>query len=156
MSKNKKNTIYDEIDSLVRYYGENGEWIREKDIPKGKEYEYAYGDYIQDTFGINVNDGLIRIDLRQLLSALKERESMIMDSKYSDVDMLIEMDEGYFSGGEIRGKREETQDDIIKREEEKKHQIEIKNAEKERKVKEREQKKLDKLRKEMEKYKDKL
>lgn len=155
--KKQIKTITERIMRLVRWYqyDDNDNLIKESDVELWGS-EFSYGDFMNDEFGITFNDGHGRINLRRLYDALQKHKDLIFDSKYDEVYLIVETDEGYFSDAEIIGERKETQEDIEQRERAKKQAEEQRKFLKEQKQKEREEKKLAKLREEMEKYKGKL
>lgn len=162
----KKNVIanpkiWETILSLVKWYrydrnGNIKEEVSEK--PENEEkFEFSYSDFLEEEFGINISQGQVDIDMREMMNALKKYEHIINDTKYEKVEINIMLDrDGYFENAVITGRREQTDAEILKKEKDKIKEAEEKKAMGEKKKKEREERKLEKLRAEMEKYKDKL
>ena len=104
--KKQANTITECIMRLVRWYQYDGKGkiIKESDKEFDEADEFSYSDFIEDEFGISFDDSCGRINLRRLHDALQKHKDLIFDSKYDEVYLIVETDEGYFSDAEIMGK----------------------------------------------------
>lgn len=157
------NKIRETIERLVRWfrYDDQGCVTEEFDEPPSEEenddFEFSYDQILEEEYGIDVQQGGVRINIAEFLLAVEKHKEKLQNPKYDKIFIDIVFDnDGYFEDASIIGEREETEEDIRERELAKQKELEEKNRLKEAKRKEREQKKLEKLREELKKYEDKL